>query len=118
MTKRPIVTHKINWRGISLVIREQHDYLWPGQSHVEVYVVSKTRFQPDVSKTGVHRNARPKHAVLPITETGYRSHFIDTEELSLAGGAVSFVTDWLDREAVTKKWQRAELEGAQLELDL
>ena len=126
MTKRPIKTHKLTWRGIALVIREQHDYLWPGQSHVEVYVVSKTRvkvvsktrFQPDVSKTGVHRNARPKHAVLPITETGYRSHFIDTEELSLAGGAVSFVTDWLDREAITKKWQRAVLEGAQLELDL
>ena len=100
MTTRRIIARKLVWRGILLVIREQHDYLWPGQSHVEVYVV------------------RPKHAVIPITETGYRSHFIDTEELSLAGGAVAFVTEWLDREAATKKWQRAEIMAQQLTLDL
>ena len=100
MTKRRIVTDKIEWRGILLVIRHQHDYLWPGTSHVEVHVV------------------RPKRAVIPITETGYRSHFIDREELSLAGGAVTFVIAWLDREAARRKWQRAEIEAQQLKFDL
>lgn len=98
--RRRIVTHKIEWHDILLVIHEQHDYLWPGQSHIEVYVV------------------RPKHAVIPITQTGYRSHFIDTEDLSLAGGAIAFITNWLDREAVCKKWQPADLEARQLKLDL
>ena len=100
MTTHTIVTRKLMWRDIQLLIREQHDYLWPSQSHIEVYVV------------------RPKHAVIPITQTGYRSHFIDTEGLSLAGGAIAFVTNWLDREAACKKWQRADLEARQLKLDL
>ena len=81
-------------------MREQHDYLWHGQSHIEVHLV------------------RPKRSIIPITETGYRSHFIDSEELSLAGGAVAFVTAWLDHEASSKKWQRAEIKAQQLTLDL
>ena len=36
------------------------DYLWNGTSHIEVHIV------------------RPKRAPIPITETGYHSHFIDT----------------------------------------
>ena len=100
MTKRRTIMHKIKWQDILLVVREQHDYLWPGQSHVEIHVV------------------RPKRAIIPITETGYRSHFIASEDLSLAGGAVAFVTAWLDRNALSKSWQRAETEVRQLTLDL
>ena len=93
-------TSKIEWRGILLIVRTQADYLWQGQSHIEVYV------------------ARPKRAIIPITQTGYRSHFIATEELSLAGGAVAFVTAWLDSEAASKAWQRAEIRAQQLSFDL
>ena len=40
MTRNPrrIITHKFEWRGILLVVRHQTDYLWPGTSHVEIYV--------------------------------------------------------------------------------
>ena len=100
MTKRRTITHKVMWRDILLIIREQADYLWPGHSHIEIHV------------------ARPKRAIIPITETGYRSHFIGSEVLSLEGGAVAFVTAWLDREAASKKWQRAEIKAQQLSLDL
>ena len=100
MTKRRIITHKLMWRDILIIVREQADYLWPGQSHIEIHV------------------ARPKRAIIPITETGYRSHFIGSEELSLAGGALAFVTAWLDREAASKKWQRAEIKAQQLTFDL
>ncbi len=100
MTKRRIITHKLMWRDIFLTIREQADYIWPGQSHIEIHVV------------------RPKRTILPITQTGYRSHFIGSEELSLAGGAVAFVTAWLDREAASRSWQRAEIKAQQLKLDL
>ena len=59
---------------------------------------------------------RPKRAAIPITETGYRSHFIDTLELINQGGVVTFVTAWLDREAKSKDWQNRELASRQLDL--
>ena len=43
---------------------------------------------------------------MPITETGYRSHFLPALELINAGGPVTFVTAWLDREAKSKDWQK------------
>ena len=97
MRKR-IPTYQIEWRGIRLVIRHQIDYLWAGQSHIEIDVVA------------------PSRAAIPITETGYRSHFIGTLELINAGGAVTFVTAWLDREANSKKWIARELREAQGDL--
>ena len=89
MKKRP-TTYRIVWRDILIVILHELDYLWNGTSHIEVHVV------------------RPKRAPIPITETGYRSHFIDTLELISAGGAVTFVTAWLDRGAESKAWQKHE----------
>jgi hypothetical protein len=50
----------------------------------------------------------PKKAALPITETGYRSQFLPALELINAGGPVTFVTAWLDREAKSKDWQKRE----------
>ena len=97
MRKRP-ATYKIEWRGVLIVIRHELDYLWPGTSHIEVHVV------------------RPKRAPIPITETGYRSHFINTLELINAGGAVTFVTAWLDIEAKSKAWRNREFESRQGDL--
>ena len=48
----------------------------------------------------------PKKAPLSITETGYRSHFLSPLELINDGGPVTFVTAWLDREAMGKTWQK------------
>jgi hypothetical protein len=95
--KKRTTTYRIEWHGIRLVIRHQLDYPWLGQSHVEFYVV------------------RPKQAAIPITATGYRSHFIGTIGLINAGGAVSFVTAWLDREA-SKSWITRELRESQGDL--
>ncbi|MCF6293561.1 MAG: hypothetical protein L3J04_09225 [Robiginitomaculum sp.] len=49
----------------------------------------------------------PPRIQLPMTETGYRSHFheIGTIE-AYAGGVIEFVTDWLNAEAKSKKWQK------------
>ncbi len=43
---------------------------------------------------------------LPVTETGYRSHFMCGEEPMAEYGndPVSFVAAWLDHEAKAKKW--------------
>jgi hypothetical protein len=51
------------------------------------------------------RSIEPEQAPLPITETGYKSHFIHGEELAEHGGPVSFVTAWLEHEAKSEGWQ-------------
>ena len=54
--------------------------------------------------------------VIPITATGYRSHFLDQELLVESGGPVGFFLDWIEREARTRKWAKAEFKWRQLEL--
>ncbi len=52
--------------------------------------------------------------VLPITQTGYKSHFIHAEQLADFGSAVSYVVAWLDHEAKAESWKRHEAEARQL----
>jgi hypothetical protein len=86
--------YEIDWRDpatgatVRLRITHSRDYLSQGSDHVEV------------------ESLRPKRAPLPITETGYRSHFMPALELMNAGGPVSFVEGWLAREAMGKHWQK------------
>src|SRR5690606_12406208 len=83
-------TARLVWRRATCRVRHTRDYLAPGTDHIEIEVLS------------------PKGAPLPITGTGYRSHFLDAAELAAAGGTVAYVTAWLDREAKTKAWAKAE----------
>jgi hypothetical protein len=46
---------------------------------------------------------------LPVTETGYRSNFLPLGHVSAHGGAVAFVTAWLDHEAARTDWKGAQL---------
>ena len=50
---------------------------------------------------------KPARDALPITETGYLSHFHqpNTIEAAKGGDVVAFVEAWLDNEAKSKKWQ-------------
>lgn len=43
---------------------------------------------------------------LPITETGYRSHFIRADYVEGYGGPVEFVRQWLDSAAQSPEWQK------------
>ncbi|MDO9223587.1 MAG: hypothetical protein Q7U20_07735 [Caulobacter sp.] len=42
---------------------------------------------------------------LPITETGYRSHFLPADEVAAAGGAVAYVLAWLNHAATAPEWR-------------
>ncbi len=70
--------HHITWRGVKLEIT-----FTPKKfglvDHIEIMAEGR--------------------APLPVTETGYRSHFIQAGTVAHHGGAVSFVTAWLDHEA-------------------
>ncbi|RTL71930.1 MAG: hypothetical protein EKK41_07385 [Hyphomicrobiales bacterium] len=86
--------YEVDWNdpagGNPVHIRITHarDYLGMGQDHVEV------------------ESLKPTRAPLPITETGYKSHFLPALELVNAGGPVTFVTAWLDALARTPAWSK------------
>lgn len=80
--------HRFAWRGIE--IGATYDPAWSqGFAHLAV------------------RSVRPERAPLPITETGYRSHFHRSGTIEAHGGDVVVqVIAWLDEEAAKPGWQR------------
>lgn len=86
------------WRDVTCRVRHTPNYLSKGWSHVELIVT------------------KPKNAPLPITSTGYLSHFLDEQLLRQAGGPVRFFLDWIEREAKTKQWAAAEFKWRQGDL--
>ncbi len=98
-TAKPVATtHKLVWRDVTCRVRHTPNYLSKGWSHIEIVVL------------------KPKGAPLPITETGYRSHFLGHDELQRAGGAVRVFLDWIEREAASKQWSKAEFKWRQGDL--
>lgn len=87
--------YEIEWQNpasnetITIRITHARDYLAQGTDHIEV------------------ESIKPARAPLPITETGYRSHFIAPLELINAGGPVTFVTAWIEQEARGKAWSKS-----------
>lgn len=55
-------------------------------------------------------------ARIPITETGYRSHFLHLDEITEFGGPVAYVEAWLNEMARTSEWQSHVASGEQLSL--
>ena len=82
-------THWMRWRGVSLKLSEINNPRWSGWTILHLEVVAA------------------RDTPVPITNTGFLQHGIDAEELSAAGGAVAFMTAWLDREAETPRFRRA-----------
>lgn len=83
-----IETHRLFWNSIGLTIRYTPNR-WTVIDHIEIEADNR---QP-----------------LPISETGYRSHFIDPGVIAAYGGALAFVTGWLDEAAELDGWHGAQL---------
>lgn len=62
------------------------------------------------------RTITPEKAPLPITETGYRSHFTPKGNIDEYDNAVEFVRAWLDHEGQSEAWKVAQEEARQLSL--
>ena len=80
-------THRFHWRSIEIeaVYRPLR---WGVIAHLEVHSVA------------------PKGAPLPMTSTGYRSHFRPPGTVEARGGDVVLqVSAWLDEEAAKPEWQ-------------
>ncbi len=62
------------------------------------------------------RTLVPAKAPLPVTETGYRSHFINAEVVAEYESSATYVLAWLDHEAQKPEWQQREIEARQYSL--
>lgn len=97
-------TNIIEWQGYSIEIRFNEKYARLSgyensyMAHLEIRAIT------------------PERAPLPMTETGYRSHFAPPETILEYGSAVEFVEAWLAHEAKSKKWKTHTEETKQLTL--
>lgn len=83
------------WQGIAITIRHTPQR-FAGYDHLEIVSQDKQR--------------------LPITETGYRSHFLLPEELAEFGDPCGYVIAWLDYEGSSNEWRADVARRAQLSL--
>lgn len=93
----------LEWRGRTVQVNYVPDWLGTAGSDLRVAHLDILTLAP-------------ARAPLPITETGYRSHFLDPAIVAEAGGAVAFVAAWLDHNAKGTAW--AELDSASLQMSL
>lgn len=98
-------THTLIWEGIELEIR---------------YIKSwSASFEKTYGHAMAHleiRTITDTHQALPITETGYRSHFIAADEIEALGGPVGYVQAWLDEAAKDPVWKNSATASGQMAL--
>lgn len=80
--------HKITWRHVEIEITYTPEK-WIVVDHIELHTENK--------------------AALPVTDTGYRSHYVDVGTVAHYGGVVAFVAAWLDHEAERTGWNNDQL---------
>lgn len=95
----PYQSNKITWEGIAIEIR------W-----------NPTHYRGDdceIAHLELHTEPRQR---LPMTETGYRSHFVHREQVESHGGPVPYVEAWLAHDARSREWKRYVEQSKQMSL--
>lgn len=91
------------WQGISISITYNPDYS-EATKKIMGYRLA-------------HLEVETKNSVpLPITETGYRSHFSNAADVEDYGTPIEFVEAWLNETAKSKKWKKYMEQKNQLSL--
>lgn len=86
--QRSIETFTVDWQGIALLVSYEVRWLYlesTDSAHLQAKSVGRIQ--------------------LPITETGYRSHFVPAEEIAQSGGPVACAAAWLDYMAQLREWR-------------
>lgn len=86
-------THILDWQGIRIAVRYCPSWL---DFYERIYGYPLAHLEIDASD--------PDNEPLPLTQTGYRSHFTRPDIIEAAGGPVSFVREWLDEAAKNPEW--------------
>ena len=88
------MTLSLNWEGIKIAVSHKANWLNTDYDHIELRADEK----------------------LPVTETGYQSHFIASAELALFNNLEDFVRQWMDEAATSNEWQKHLTDSQQLSL--
>jgi len=102
---KPYEPHQIEWRGVLIEVRYCPSW---SKSHEEIYGERMAHLEV----MSLDEPRRP----LPMTETGYRSHFIHAKTIEDQGGPVAFVRAWLDEAAQSQQWKDLEAASRQMSL--
>lgn len=99
----PYQVHRLIWTGIEIEVRYAPAWLGmtgPGLdvAHLEIETI------------------QPQRAPLPITETGYRSHFTSKAAVESYGGPLDFAKAWIEDEAASPEWLAHEASHRQMSL--
>ncbi len=96
---------------------QNYTLIWhDGISEIEILITLKPYYFKDVAHLEI-RSIAPERAPLPITETGYRSHFLHITNMDFSTfDPVTEVQSWIEKKAVSPKWQKAVLANRQLAL--
>jgi len=87
-------TFTLVWSGCVVAVSYQANWLNSGQWHIELRCDER----------------------LPVTTTGYRSHFVSNDAFRDEGEIENFVQSWLDEAAHSNEWQAYLIDRRQLTL--
>ena len=102
---RAVITERLEWRGRTLRVEFEADWSGHGDDDPETAIALLEVFVE-----------APIGAPIPVTNSGYRSHFLPPVSIARAGGIAAFVSAWLDEQAMDRKWLRIDEQWRQLDL--
>ena len=88
-----IFVQRTDWNGITVEISYEPQWL------------NMTDLAGEAMAHLAIRSVAPERAPLPITETGYLSHFVLASDVIKQGGAITYVRALLDSMAASKIWK-------------
>ena len=99
MNEHRFEVHTLHWRGITIEVTYEAYWLRREGFYCPCHLTLKT--------------IAPERCPLPVTETGYLSHFTDPVYVEEAGGPLAYVTAELETAATSRKWRKCEEEQRQ-----
>tara|TARA_R100000005_G_scaffold49016_1_gene23507 strand:- start:1509 stop:1838 length:330 start_codon:yes stop_codon:yes gene_type:complete len=103
--RKAVETHQMDWQGYRIQVRYCPSW---SPSYEEIYGECMAHLEL--------MSLEEPRLPLPVTETGYRSHFTPTKFIDDEGGPVAFVHSWLDDAAKSPKWKELEAISRQMSL--
>jgi hypothetical protein len=105
VTEPEYQTFTFDWNGIRIAVRYCQSWF---DFYEEIYGYPLAHLEIE--------SIEPDRTPLPMTETGYRSHFTRPDVIEAEGGPVPFVRAWLAEAAKDPEWIAAEADRKQMSL--
>lgn len=103
--RKAVETHQMDWQGYRIEVRYCPSW---SPSYEEIYGECMAHLEL--------MSLEEPRLPLPVTETGYRSHFTPAKFIDDEGGPIAFVQSWLDDAAKSTKWKALEAASRQMSL--